>query len=211
MIPLEQKTLLTKKKDKRAVGIPIMLVQVWNTNIVHVKEQRQGLQKCRPGGELWFLRGHWKRAEFPTTYSLLETRFTSPVGHTTSVCPSNNNVLLFPSGLIHKDRNICEGFVMAKAFLYREDLLTFILQGELQSRGSQGIKPVIDEAWWFLWDFEARGRGELRGVLKPHAAHFIPLIFLWRTLKSAADAAGGGREGDRGDAPAARHWTVQVE
>lgn len=51
----------------------------------------------------------------------------------------------FSSGLIPKIGNIGEGFVMAKAFLYGEAMLTFILQGELQSRGSHGIRPVIDK------------------------------------------------------------------
>lgn len=39
-----------------------------------------------------------------------------------------------------------------------------------------------------------REGGEHGGVFKPHAAHFISLIFLWRTLKSAADIGGGGSE-----------------
>lgn len=37
-----------------------------------------GAPKVSPQGGLWFLRGHWKRADFPTTYSLLETTFTPP-------------------------------------------------------------------------------------------------------------------------------------
>lgn len=156
MIPLEQRTLLTKKKKKTKeelafrscwfrFGIPIYCMSKSNS--------RRGLQKCRPRG-LWFLCGQWERAEFPTTYSLLETRFTFPVGHT-SVCPSNNNILFFFLAFIRK--GILGGFVMAKAFL------CWLLFCRVHfSRGGRGIKPVIDKAWWFLWDLgEAGGRNSL--------------------------------------------------
>lgn len=141
MITLEQKTLLKKEEDKRVVGIPIKLVQVWNTNIVHVKEQRGGLQKCRPRGDCGFCVVTGRERTFLPPTASWKPHSPPPVGHTTSVCPSNNNVLLFFFWPSH----IGEGFVMAKAFLYGEALLTFILQGELQWRGSHGIKPVIDK------------------------------------------------------------------
>lgn len=122
-----------------------MLVQVWNTNIVHVKEQRRGLQKCRPrGGRGFCVVTGRERTFLPPTASwkphsppLLATQHLFVLPTTT--------FFFFSSGLIPKIGNIGEGFVMAKAFLYGEAMLTFILQGELQSRGSHGIRPVIDK------------------------------------------------------------------
>lgn len=112
--------------------------------------------KASPSGAV-VLCGQWETVEFSTTYSLLKRRFASPVGHTTSVCPSNNKLFYFSPGLIHKDGNIREGFVMAKVFLYAAVLLTFGLQGTLQERGSHRIKPMIEKAG--LNDFFGPGRG----------------------------------------------------
>lgn len=109
-----------------------MLVQVWNTNIVHVKEQRWGLQKCRPRGGCGFCVVTGRERTFlpPTAFwkpdspPLLATQHLFVLPTTT--------FFFFSSGLIHKDGNIGKGFFMAKAFLYGEALLTFILRGELE-------------------------------------------------------------------------------
>lgn len=139
MIPLEQKTLLTKKKKTKEelafrscwlrFGIAIYCMSKSNS--------RRGLQKCCPRG-LWFLCGQWERAEFPTTYSLLETRFTSPVG-LTSVCPSNNNVLLF-FFLTFISTGILGGICHGKGL----PVLTFILQGKFQQGG------VLESSLWLI-------------------------------------------------------------
>lgn len=125
--------------------------------LVQALERQAGAPKVSPPGAV-VLCGQWEAVEFCTTYSLLEPRFTSPVGHTTSVCPSNNKVFYFSSGLIQKDGTTREEFVMAKTVQYAAALLTNILQGTLQERGSRRIKPMIEKAC--LNDFSGTWAGE---------------------------------------------------
>lgn len=109
------------------------------------KSNGGGSKSVAPGGAVVFA---WSLEESGLSYHL------QPPGNQIhlpcwpyNICLSfqQQRFFFFSSGLIHKDGNIGEGFVMAKAFLYGEALLTLILRGELQSRGSHGIKPVIDK------------------------------------------------------------------
>lgn len=172
--PTWKKEPLKKKKTKKK-AFQSCWFRLWNTNTLHVKvEQQAGAPKVSPPGAV-VLCGQWETVDFSTTYSLLEPRFTSPVGHTISVCPSNKKAIHFSPGLIHKDGNIEEGSFIAKAFLYAAALLTFSLQGTLQERGSNRIRPMIEKA--YRNDFSGTWAGE-EGFFKPYAIHFVCSIFV---------------------------------
>lgn len=130
MIALEQKTLLTKKKKKKR-----RQKSSWHSDHVGSGLEYQysacqrataGAPKVSPqGGAVVFA---WSLEENGLSYHL------QPPGNQIHLpCWPHNICLSFQqqrsSGLIHKDGNIGEGFVMAKAFLYGEALLTFILRG----------------------------------------------------------------------------------
>lgn len=161
-----------KQKKTKEKAFQSCWFRLWNTNILHVKEELQaGAPKVPPPGAV-VLCGQWEMVEFSTTYSLLEPRFTSPVGHTTSVCPSNNQLFYFSPGLVHKDGNIREGFVMAKA-----NSADFYSTGYTSGEGESMIEKAC------LNDFSGTWAGE-GGVLKPYAIHFMSVIFLWSILKN---------------------------
>lgn len=182
-----------------------MLVQVWNTNIVHVKEQRWGLQKCRPRGGCGFcvVTGR-ERTFLPPTASWKPDSPPLLATQHLFVLPTTFFLFLLAwfirMGILARDSSWQRPFCTEKLYWLLFCGVNFSRGGVTKS----SLWLIKHDDFFGIWGAGTRRRFQTtcRSLYIPHiaAAHVTKCSRHWRR-----------REPDRGSAPAVRHWTAQVE